>query len=363
MAITRTQVIEAFRWILGRVPESEEVILWHLRHGDIHALRISLLNSDEFRRQYERRPSPVKGSAILVTTTLALWLLELDSGRAWQIDTGKGAYCGLTFDQSHIYVAGRQAGYSTDREHEENVILCIDRKLHLTGVLRPPRPIRDVHQVFCHEGELFICSTYDDAVLIHNFASGGWNIWEPFRNIASGMRDENHINSVYVYDDTILLAGCEPKGWFAAFDRKRNPISGGKQLLGSMTHNIWREGDQTWVCSSKGGSIVSSSGDQLVINPRAWLRGVCQVGDQFYVGISQELHRAGRTNSDCSVAAIDDEGRIIRSYSFLGYGMVYDIRALDEADPTHNRTVFSLEPGAIDDRFKTYETRDELIDL
>jgi len=49
MAVTRAEVMEAFRWILGRDPQSEETIQWHLRHQDSRALRLSIMNSQEFR--------------------------------------------------------------------------------------------------------------------------------------------------------------------------------------------------------------------------------------------------------------------------------------------------------------------------
>lgn len=49
MAVTRAEVLEAYRWILGRDPESEEAIQWGLLHQDVRALRLSIMNSEEFR--------------------------------------------------------------------------------------------------------------------------------------------------------------------------------------------------------------------------------------------------------------------------------------------------------------------------
>jgi len=363
MPVTRTEVIEAFRWILGRPPESEEVVQWHLRHQDVRGLRLSLMNSDEFRLSYGRSIMVPNPRMLLVTTTLAAWLLDLDSGRAFQIDAGRGAYCGASFDKNRIYLACRQAAYGAERETQDNIIVCLDRKLRVAGLLRAPRPIRDVHQILYHRGELLVCSTYDDCIFIHNFATGGWNFWQPFGADDASLPDQNHINSVFANDDTIWLVGCKPQGWLATFDRTGKPLGEGKQLLGAMTHNVWPTEQGNFVCSSSEGAILSTSGARLVVNPKAWLRGVCGVGEQLFIGITRELHRDARSAADCSVAAVDAQGHIKRCYSFLGYGMISDIRALNEADPIHNREIFSLEPGAIDDRFLTYETRNTLIDL
>jgi len=48
--VSREDVIAAFRWILGREPESEDVITAHLRCLGAQDLRLTLLRSDEFRK-------------------------------------------------------------------------------------------------------------------------------------------------------------------------------------------------------------------------------------------------------------------------------------------------------------------------
>jgi len=49
MGVARSEVIEAYRWILGRAPESEETIAAHQELQNAVALRIALVNSEEFR--------------------------------------------------------------------------------------------------------------------------------------------------------------------------------------------------------------------------------------------------------------------------------------------------------------------------
>ncbi|HEX4112502.1 MAG TPA: sulfotransferase domain-containing protein [Stellaceae bacterium] len=52
MPVTREDVIEAYRWILGRKPESEAVVEKYLRHDDVGTMRLALLRSAEFTGQY-----------------------------------------------------------------------------------------------------------------------------------------------------------------------------------------------------------------------------------------------------------------------------------------------------------------------
>jgi tetratricopeptide (TPR) repeat protein len=52
--VARDAVIAGFRWILGRLPESEVVIRDHRNLADDDALRLALMRSDEFRAFYGR---------------------------------------------------------------------------------------------------------------------------------------------------------------------------------------------------------------------------------------------------------------------------------------------------------------------
>lgn len=47
--LSREDVVNGYRFILGREPEDESVIEYHRQHADLMALRSALLDSDEFR--------------------------------------------------------------------------------------------------------------------------------------------------------------------------------------------------------------------------------------------------------------------------------------------------------------------------
>jgi len=71
LPISRESVIGGFQWILGRMPENEEVITDHRRLKDDEALRLALLHSQEFGDFFERfdaghfAASPPRDEAIL----------------------------------------------------------------------------------------------------------------------------------------------------------------------------------------------------------------------------------------------------------------------------------------------------------
>jgi tetratricopeptide (TPR) repeat protein len=52
-AVSREDVINAFKFILGREPENEQVISAHQRAKSLAALRATLLRSDEFARKHQ----------------------------------------------------------------------------------------------------------------------------------------------------------------------------------------------------------------------------------------------------------------------------------------------------------------------
>ena len=314
-------------------------------------------------RPIASRPDlPAPGSLLLVTTTVAAWVLETGSGQARRIHEGSGVYYGVSFSEDTLFIACRQAVVGAEREMQDNVILCFDRNLVQRQVLRAPWPIRDVHQIFCHDATLYVCATYDDAVLTYDLVERSWHRWHPFGQ-SNGLPDQHHINSILVDEVGILLAGNAPHGWIASFGPDRILRGGSHKPLGTGTHNVWHEHGRTTVCSSDEGGIRSEDGGFETICADGWLRGVASAGGERYVGISQNRTREAREGSSCTVLRIDESGSIIRRYTFDGYGMVHDMRLLGVADPTHNGIEFLLAEGALDHAGSVYQTSPDLIDL
>ncbi len=78
--VSREQVVEAYRLILGREPESEEAISNNMAaHQDVESLRLAMLHSPEFRRVALYSP----------------WLLPLDECPRIDVETETGGGDGL----------------------------------------------------------------------------------------------------------------------------------------------------------------------------------------------------------------------------------------------------------------------------
>jgi hypothetical protein len=299
--------------------------------------------------------------ALLVSTSSAVWLLDPVSGRARQIDSGRGVYYGISFSETHLYVACRMAPVGGDRETQNNVILCLDADLKVERILSCPSPIRDVHQILYYDGALNVISTYDDAVHRYDAAADKWTVWKPFGETDDAQKNIHHINSIFADRWGLLLLGNQPAGWVARFTHRREPL--GRKDFGNGAHNVWRQGGELWTCSSDQGALISESGLRIDMHPRAFTRGVCRIGDCLYAGASQNRTRDVRQGSDSSVLQLDPDGRALRCYSFLGFGMVHEIRTINLADQTHNNLVFAVSAKALVQPFESYQTFDRLIDL
>ncbi len=103
---------------------------------------------------------------MLVTTTQALWYIDLPSRTAWQIERGNGVYYGIACSRDSIFVAARRAEYGSDRKVQKGVIQCYNNELELVRTLEPPFPLRDLHQIDWFDNKLWVCATYDDLVAV-----------------------------------------------------------------------------------------------------------------------------------------------------------------------------------------------------
>lgn len=296
------------------------------------------------------RSDPVGSTSspqLLVTTTTAAWVLDTGTGQAFRIHQGCGVYYGITFSEDTLFIACRNAAVGAERATQNNVILCFDRDLVQREVLTAPWPIRDVHQIFYHDGTLYICATYDDVVLEYDVVLRSWRRWHPFGD-PDGAPDQHHINSILVDRDGILLAGNAPEGWAARFGRDRVYLEENRCPIGLGTHNVWRERGKMMVCSSTEGGIRSEDHQLRIVQEHGWVRGVASVGRETYVGVSQNLVRDAREQSDCSVLRIEAAGAVSRCHTFQTYGMLHDLRVLGRADSTHNGIEFRLTERALD---------------
>ncbi len=293
---------------------------------------------------------------LLVTTTHAVFILDFQSGSAWQISSGQGVYYGASFDRERMYIAARQAPYGGNKFGQRNSILVFDRDLTLAGVERPDPPLRDTHQIFSTGDRLLCAGSFDDAIFV--FENGAWSSFAPLPEGGIGM-NRHHVNSIFVDADGIWLSGTKPSGHWAHLDHAGRLVD--HRPLGDGTHNVWRHGGDTWVLSSREGAALSAGGARLPIREEGWVRGIAGDGaGGWYVGICQNRIRRDRAFSDCSIARIDPAtGAASAVRTLRGYGMVHDIRLLGTADPLHNGIAFPIDPEALEGRFLEVATDEE----
>ena len=117
------------------------------------------------------------------------------------------------------------------------------------------------------------------------------------------------------------------------------------------------------VCSSNEGGIRSEDDGFQLVCEDGWLRGVTVAGSTRYLGVSQNLAREAREDSDCSVLKLDNTGAVSACYTFQGFGMLHDIRSLGALDPTHNGIGFQLSVEALGKADLTYRTTGHLLEL
>lgn len=80
--LDRRTIELVYRAILGRPPEEERVYLYHLAHGTLDALRLTLLQSEEFAQvRAELRQRAEAGRQPDVATVTSCYFPRLDAAR------------------------------------------------------------------------------------------------------------------------------------------------------------------------------------------------------------------------------------------------------------------------------------------
>ena len=150
-----------------------------------------------------------------MTTTQAIWVLDYDTASAWQIDCGKGVYYGLSFWDGHLYVAARQARVGGDRDIQKNVILCYGSDLRLEQIIKPPAPIRDVHQIIAADGIVYVASSYDDQIACYDIEKKQWSFLATVLAVFRGRPGYFPHQFDPRQRGPDISTGTRPKGWVA----------------------------------------------------------------------------------------------------------------------------------------------------
>jgi lipopolysaccharide transport system ATP-binding protein len=295
----------------------------------------------------------VGGSPLLVTTSHSLLLIDPAGRRGVVIDRGRGLYYGLTSDGERLYVGARRRMVSDDGDHsqERGVILTYDRSLRLVEVMEPDFPLRDLHQIKFVWGRLHATCSYDNMVAIYE--DGEWRRWYPF---GREDRDIYHFNSIWTDGDKLyLMAHNFGKSDICVFDKNYDFIE--KIPLGRSAHNIWRgeEGYLRTLSSEESKIVEEVTGESFHIGE--FPRGIAQVGESVYIGLSPRAKRSERDSTDAILVEMDRSMVELSRMVLRGEGMLLDILPVGERDRLSGDGL----PVDMEDTPSLFEGREEIV--
>jgi hypothetical protein len=242
------------------------------------------------------------GPRLLVSTFgRLLWYFPATDGTRL-VHEGRGKYYGMaqagTKGLREIWVVSRP-----DQEQDDR-LLRIDQ---WRGKVRQKVQLasRDTHQAVRAGDRLYVADTFRGRVLVHSLPR-----LEPVREFG-GFTHENHVNSVLVEGDSLLVL-CHNKG---KSHMARLDLGTGDELdlypdVGEHSHDIVRWRDEYLICDSRGGGLVAVHRGTKALrvlhaDEGHFTKGLAVAGDVAYFGISQAAVREKRHEVRCELLAYD----------------------------------------------------------
>lgn len=268
---------------------------------------------------------------VLVTTSHSVLLLDLSGGRHWPIHRGDGLYYGITAQDGNIFVAARRRMVSSDKpgSEEQGHILVFDGDLKPVDAITAPFALRDMHEIAWHHGKLWVTCSFDNMVAM--FDGRTWTPWYPLGEPTEARRDVNHFNSFHFEGGTVCVLAHDWGPSTLHFFDAASLLATRSIPLGVQAHNVWREGEQLFTCSSGEGCIRGTEGFQVATG--GFPRGVARDRATRLVGISELKERSERDLSTGLVQVYDGDWRLRDTLAFDGEGLVLDILDLEASRP------------------------------
>ena len=270
-----------------------------------------------------------------MTTSQSLLLLETQSGSGYCLDTGRHHYYGVARDLGHYYVGVRNRPNTSPipKDQEKGSILCFDQAVCFLLEIKPPFPIRDIHQILVYDGKLWVTCSFDNMIAVFDGIS--WDTWHPLGTSQEEPHDVNHFNSLTAFGNELCLVA---HNWGATtgklselhFFRMPDRRWVRSIKLGSQAHNAWLHEGDLMTCSSAEGLLVSAKGKK--IDTGGFPRGIAYVGDEIHVGISEFASRPDRDLGRGWIQVFDREWNLLRTLDMTGEGMVTDMLAISPDD-------------------------------
>ena len=279
----------------------------------------------------------------LVSTSRSLLALDLGTGEAKEIHTGKGLYFGITYSNELIFVGARNNydcfEYLDNIQHFSGSVLVFNYNLDLVGEINMPTmttvaTLRDLHQILFLDDKLWLICALDNMVMINDF--DGWDYWFPSDNKKERWKDIHHFNSLWVdFDMSSIYILAHQRGpsdiWkFSYPDLELEE----KIELGEEAHNIWKFKSKLYTCDSKKGTVVSENDFELQVGD--FTRGAVITDQCFVIGTSDIAKKDERHKSSAAVHVYNTNWQKVKQINIKDYGQVNDIRVPGVFDVCHH---------------------------
>lgn len=278
-----------------------------------------------------RRDTKMPSIRVLATTSRSFLCLDISTGNKQVIHSGDGLYYGIAVSPDHVFVAARRRMVSSDTSaaQEAGVIHVFDHALRLVDTLIPPFQLRDLHGIAFDEGVLWAICSFDD--MVAQWDGYEWRKWYPLGEPTGVAKDVHHFNSFYFENDIVwLLAHNRGPSELLGYS-KRNLELVSRVQLGVQAHDIWREDDQLFTCSSGVGQIVSKDGFSL--NTGLFPRGYSRVDDYRLVGLSELAERHQRDYTTSIIRCYDQNWELCGEIKLENEGLVLALTPYDRCKP------------------------------
>jgi hypothetical protein len=260
-----------------------------------------------------QRLPPSAQSGLLIATTHHLLLLDAD-GDVRVVHSGAGLYYGLANDGAHIYAACRRNdGLPSDasgRQLERGSVLVLDGALQVVRTAEPPFALRDLHGSAVCSDRLWVTCSYDDKVARWDPNADAWDTWQPLPTNARE-QDKYHWNSITEWPDgsLALVAHNHGRSEIHFFDPTTLALLR-SITLGYQAHDTFLVDGAPATCSSGEGHLRSTNG--WALRTGAFPRGLAEVGDHRYLGVTPVAPREGRRTTSPVIR------RLTRDWGFAG---------------------------------------------
>ena len=246
---------------------------------------------------------------------------------------------GLTWNHEFMFVYCWGGGHWI--EVLDHSLKSVDR------ILGPPIDISDAHQIAWHGGNLWVCDTGRDRLIIWPADGGNAHVWKPrpWEELP-----ESHINSVWFDGDELCYVATNWTRRLAEIvvhklpDLERTGIVD-MQIAACRAHSVYKHQGKYLTL---GIERVRWGNETYRLPGCEVMKGIVHANNRMFFGVQQnipdrETRREAVAGWICEVDP--DTMGLIAMYNF-GRGQVNEIRALDEPDYAHHGQPWTGRYGA-----------------